>query len=144
MMTNQRQLQSAGWDGIVRKSPVISIVDDAESVRVAMKNLIESLGFTAYTFSSAGEFLDSPQVEDTACLISDVQMPFMSGLELQSHLNAQGNSTPVIFITAFPDENARDRALRAGAVCFLNKPFSAQTLSKYIDEALSKRDLSET
>jgi FixJ family two-component response regulator len=143
-MTNKRQPQSAGWwNDIVRKSPVISIVDDAESVRVAMKNLIESLGFTAYTFSSAGEFLDSPQVQDSACLISDVQMPFMSGLELQSHLNAQGNPTPIIFITAFPDENARDRALKAGAVCFLNKPFSAQTLSKYLGEALSKRGFSE-
>jgi FixJ family two-component response regulator len=123
----------------VRNSPVISIVDDAESVRVAMKNLIESLGFIAYTFSSAGEFLDSPQLQDSACLISDVQMPFMSGLELQSHLNEQGNPTPVIFITAFPDEIARERALKAGAICFLNKPFSAQTLSKYLDEALSKR-----
>jgi len=104
-----------------------------------MKNLIESLGFIAYTFSSAGEFLDSPQLQDSACLISDVQMPFMSGLELQSHLNEQGNPTPVIFITAFPDEIARERALKAGAICFLNKPFSAQTLSKYLDEALSKR-----
>lgn len=117
---------------------VISIVDDAEYVRVAMKNLVESLGFTAHTFASADEFLQSPHVDASDCLISDVQMPYMNGLELQSHLNSQGNTTPIIFITAFRDETAQERALKAGAVCFLNKPFSAQTLSEYIAVALKK------
>lgn len=103
-----------------------------------MKNLVESLGFTAHAFASADEFLQSPHVNATDCLISDVQMPYMNGLELQSHLNAQGNTTPIIFITAFRDENAQERALKAGAICFLNKPFSAQTLSEYIAVALKK------
>ena len=103
-----------------------------------MKNLVESLGFKACTFASADEFLQSPRLHDSACVISDVQMPYMNGLELQSHLNAQGNATPIIFITAFSDSGAQDRALRAGAICFLNKPFSAQTLSRCIATALSK------
>jgi FixJ family two-component response regulator len=119
---------------------VISIIDDAEYVRVAMKNLVESLGFTAHTFASAQDFLQSPQLHDTACVISDVQMPYMNGLELQSHLIAQGNVTPIIFITAFTDAHAQDRALKAGAVCFLNKPFSAQTLSQCIATAINKNE----
>lgn len=117
---------------------VISIVDDAEYVRVAMKNLVESLGFTACTFASAEDFLQSPQLNESACVISDVQMPHMNGLELQSHLLSIGNVTPIIFITAFTDPNAQDRALKAGAVCFLNKPFSAQILSRCIAVALGK------
>ena len=119
-------------------SPVISIIDDAEYVRVAMKNLVEALGFTAHTFASAEDFLQSPRLHDTACVIFDVQMPYMNGLELQSHLLASGNDTPIIFITAFTDSGAQERAMKAGAICFLNKPFSAQTLSQCIARAISK------
>jgi FixJ family two-component response regulator len=120
----------------VQEAPVISIVDDDESVRIATKNLVESLGYTAYTFASATEFLQSPRLHDTSCLISDVQMPNMSGIELQRQLIAQDRPTPIIFITAFPDDDACKCALDAGAICFLHKPFSGRTLSDWLDTAL--------
>jgi FixJ family two-component response regulator len=102
--------------------PVISIVDDDEMCRSAMENLVASLGFSARTFASAEAFLQSTSVGETRCLILDVQMPKMSGLELQEHLFRHGIDLPVIFITAFPDEAAKARALDAGAICFLHKP----------------------
>jgi FixJ family two-component response regulator len=101
--------------------PVISIVDDDEMYRSAMENLVASLGFSARTFASAEAFLQSSSVGETRCLILDVQMPKMSGLELQEHLSRHGIDLPVIFITAFPDEAAKARALDAGAICFLHK-----------------------
>jgi FixJ family two-component response regulator len=116
--------------------PVVSIVDDDASVRVATYRLVRSLGYTAHTFSSADEFLQSPHVNDTSCLIADVQMPGMSGVELQSLLLAQGRRMPIIFITAFPEESARTRALEAGAICFLTKPFDGPTLVKYLAAAV--------
>ena len=97
---------------------MISIVDDDASVRAASNRLVRSLGYVAYPFASAREFLESSQVNDTSCLIADVQMPAMSGLELQSLLRAQGRALPIIFITAFPEESVRKRALDAGAICF--------------------------
>jgi FixJ family two-component response regulator len=119
--------------------PVISIIDDDASVRAATNRLVRSLGYTAYTFASADEFLRSPQADTTACVIADIQMPGMSGVELQEILCAQGRRVPMIFITAFPDERVRKRALDAGAVCFLAKPFDGATLVKYLDVALAKR-----
>jgi len=118
--------------------PVISIIDDDASVRAAANRLVRSLGYIAYPFASAREFLESSQLDDTACLIADVQMPGMSGLELQSLLRAQGRTLPIIFITAFPEESVRKRALDAGAVCFLIKPFDGPTLIKYLDKALER------
>jgi FixJ family two-component response regulator len=122
---------------------VISIVDDDESVRTATESLMRSIGYTAHTFASAEEFLQSPHMDDTSCLISDVQMPDMSGIELQSHLLDRGYRTPIIFITAFPDEKVQARALKAGAVCFLNKPFDGQTLLKHLAEVLEKNSKGE-
>lgn len=122
----------------MKKVPVISIVDDDESVRAATESLMRSLGYVAHTFASAEEYLQSPHMKETSCLISDVQMPSMSGLELQGHLAAHGHRTPIIFITAFPDKNVQARALKAGAVCFLIKPVDGQTLLTYLDEALKK------
>ena len=116
--------------------PVISIIDDDESVRAATNRLVRSLGFVAVTFSSADEFLRSPRLHDTSCVIADVQMPGMSGIELQSILIAEGKNMPIIFITAFPDEGIRARALKAGAIGFLSKPFEGSTLIQYIDDAL--------
>jgi FixJ family two-component response regulator len=113
--------------------PVISIIDDDASVRVATNRLVRSLGYVAHTFASAEEFLASSRVNDTSCMIADVQMPGMSGIELQSHLLAQGRRLPIIFITAFPEESARTKALNAGAVCFLSKPFDGQTLVRHLD-----------
>jgi FixJ family two-component response regulator len=101
---------------------MISIVDDDELSRATMENLVTSLGFSARTFASAEAFLQSSSVGETRCLILDVQMPKMSGLELQEHLSQHGIDLPVIFITAFLDETAKARALNAGAICFLDKP----------------------
>ena len=116
--------------------PVISIVDDDRSVRAATYNLVRSLGYTVHTFASAEEFLRSPHLKDTSCVIADVQMPAMSGVELQSHLLAKGRRVPFIFITAFAVESARQRALKAGATCFLTKPFDGEALVKCLDAAL--------
>lgn len=120
--------------------PVISIIDDDESVRDATQRLVRSLGFSAHTFASPEEYLQSPRLNDTACLIADVQMPGMSGVDLQSHLAAQGRYTPMIFITAFPDERIRARAMQAGAVAFLSKPFDGPTLIHCLDKALKGPD----
>ena len=95
-------------------------------VRTAMASLVRSLGLAAHTFAGADEFLQSPRLDDTGCLILDVQMPGTSGLELQELLAARGCRLPVIFITAHPEERIRDQALAAGAVCFLSKPYVAQ------------------
>jgi FixJ family two-component response regulator len=97
-------------------------------------------GFVAHGFASAEEFLRSPHASDTSCLITDVRMPGMSGVDLQSHLIAQGRRLPIIFITAFPEENSEARALEAGAICFLTKPFDGQALIDCLSEALMRPD----
>ena len=117
---------------------VISIVDDDASVRVATDNLLRSLGYTVHTFASAEEFLRSIHFNDTSCVIADVQMPAMSGVELQALVLAQGHRVPFIFITAFPEETIRERAVKAGAICFLTKPFDRLTLIKCLDTALER------
>ena len=118
--------------------PLISIVDDDESVRVALKSLIDSVGFRAEVFGSGEEFLNSPHVSKTDCLIADVRMPGMSGLELQDRLNAANLSIPVVFISAHDDGEACARGLRAGAVDFLKKPFSEDALLGAISAGLDK------
>ena len=120
--------------------PVISIVDDDESVRAATGSLVRSLGFKAHTFASADEFLRSRHVDETSCLIADVQMPGINGIELQGLVHAGGRHTPIIFITAFPEEWIRVRAMQAGAIAFLSKPFDVATLIKCLDLALQSSD----
>jgi FixJ family two-component response regulator len=120
----------------MRSAPLISIVDDDESIREATKGLVRSLGYQAATFASAEEFLQSDNVDNTSCLITDVQMPGLSGLDLQSWLIDRGVQMPTIFITAFPEEKTRLRALTAGAVGYLGKPFSEESLLKCLDAAL--------
>lgn len=115
---------------------MISIVDDDESVRESTKALVRSLGYDARGFASAEDFLAS-NIDETSCLILDVQMTGLSGIELQDHLIAQGCQTPIIFVTSFPDERIRERALSAGAVGFLGKPFSDSKLTSYLDSALA-------
>jgi FixJ family two-component response regulator len=115
---------------------MISIVDDDASVREATKGLIRSLGYSAATFASAEEYLRSERVRDTSCLIADVQMPGMSGVDLQDRLIADGHRTPVIFVTAFPEDRIRTRALEAGAYGFLSKPFDEECLIACLDKAL--------
>ena len=102
----------------------IAIVDDDESVREAAINLFRSMRLPAVAFASAKEFLDSDVASTTSCLVLDVQMPGMSGLELQSHLAATGEPIPIVFITAHPDQRVREEAMQSGAVCFLTKPFN--------------------
>jgi FixJ family two-component response regulator len=120
----------------VSKLQVISVVDDDASVRAATDNLLRSLGYAVCTFVSAEEFLRSAQLNDTSCVIADVQMPGMSGVDLQARLLTQGYRVPFIFITAFPEKTICARALKAGAICFLTKPFDRQTLIRCLDTAL--------
>jgi FixJ family two-component response regulator len=115
---------------------LISVVDDDESVRRTTTLLIESFGFRAAAFESAETFLKSGHLHDTSCLIVDVQMPGMNGLQLQSHLAAAGCGIPIIFITAYENNDSRRRAMQAGAAGFLGKPFSDEQLLQTIDSAL--------
>ena len=116
--------------------PLISIVDDDGFVRESTKGLVRSMGYAAETFASAEEFLRSNRAADTACLISDIQMPGMNGADLQDQLIADAQRTPIIFVTAFPDEDIRARVLKAGAVGFLTKPFKDESLIDCLDKAL--------
>ena len=120
----------------MQQIPVISIVDDDESVREATKSLVRSLGFRTMTFSSAEEFLESTQAKVTACLITDIQMPGLNGVELQQRLIADGQSVPTIFISGLADERLEQEVLRGGALGYLRKPFNEDRLINYIDVAL--------
>jgi FixJ family two-component response regulator len=118
------------------ESPVISIIDDDPSVRKATDGLVRSLGYRSLTFASAEDFLESDHIDDTSCVITDVQMPGLSGVELQSVLNARGARLPMIFITAFPEDRIRRSVLDAGAVGFLSKPFEEAVLIEHLQTAL--------
>ena len=115
---------------------VISVIDDDASVRAATNNLLRSHGYAVHAFASAEEFLESPDVNDTSCVITDLQMPGLNGVDLQKSLLAQGRRIPIIFVTAFPEERLRARALAAGALGFLGKPFESETLIKLIEKAI--------
>jgi len=118
------------------KTNLISIVDDDDSIRRTTKLLIESFGFRAAVFESGEDFLESELVRDTSCLLVDIRMPGMNGLELQSHLAAKGCFLPIIFITVYDDKELRGRAMQAGAVAFLGKPFDDEELFRAISMAL--------
>ena len=118
------------------KEKLVAIVDDDESVRIALARLMKVVGLPTSTFASATEFLDSGQQHHVACLIADIRMPGMSGLELQARLNAEQCWIPTIFITAHGDREMRMQALRSGAVEFLSKPFSEEVLLETIRTAL--------
>jgi len=115
---------------------MIAIVDDDEALREAMKSLVRSLGYGVSTFGSAEEFLNSERINDTSCLITDLHMPGLSGLDLQDLLIAQGHRFPIIFLTAYPDEGVRMRAMKAGAVGFLTKPCNHGHLLDCLAKAL--------
>ncbi len=115
---------------------MIAIVDDDDVVREAMKSLVRSLGYNVSTFGSAEEFLNSEQISRTSCPITDLHMPGLSGLDLQNRLIATGHRFPIIFITGYPDENVRVRAMKAGAIGFLSKPFNNDDLLSYLERAL--------
>jgi|SRR5262245_39731843 len=118
-------------------SILISIVDDDPVVRDATADLLNSLGYTALSFESAEEFLDSGHIKGTGCLITDQQLPGLSGTELQAQLQAEGYRTPIIFITAFPEPRIRQQALDAGAVAFLTKPFEQSDLLRSLESAFN-------
>jgi FixJ family two-component response regulator len=120
------------------EGPVISIIDDDVSLRTATLRLLKAMGFAAHAFASAQEFLESPRLSDTSCVIADVEMPGMSGVKLQAHLIAHGHTTPMIFMTAFPEERIREQAMKAGAIAFLIKPFDESRLLECIKQALGK------
>jgi FixJ family two-component response regulator len=117
---------------------VVAVIDDDASVRTATDNLLCSHGYLVDTFASAEEFLQSARLSDSACIIADVQMPAMSGLDLLIHMRTQGYAAPFIFITAFPEESVRARALQAGAICFLAKPFAGPALIRCLEAALNR------
>ena len=116
---------------------MIAIVDDDKSVRASMASLVRSLGYNHAAFDSAEEFLKSGKISDTSCLITDVQMPGLTGIDLQERLIAKGHRIPVIFLTGHPDENVRARAMKAGAICFLTKPCNGDHLLGCLEKALS-------
>jgi FixJ family two-component response regulator len=118
------------------KKPLISVVDDDDAVRESLRALLRSVKFVVEVFASAEEFLSSDRARETDCLILDVRMPGMSGLELQRHLVANHGEMPIIFITAHGDEELRSRALKGGAVDYLLKPFSEEGLLKAVQRAL--------
>jgi FixJ family two-component response regulator len=115
---------------------MISIVDDNDSVRESVRHLMRSVGFGVNVFASAEEFLDSDRLRYTDCLILDVRLPGMDGLELQRHLAATHSEIPIIFITAYEDDEVRARALNTGAVAYFLKPFDDEDLLNAIDVAL--------
>ena len=124
--------------GQMSQSQMVSIVDDDPLAREGIRELVESLGYKAIAFVSAQDFLQSGAVAATRCLITDLQMPGLSGLELQERLQAQGYRTPVILITAYPNEKHRCRAMSAGAVGFLSKPFEEQSLVECLSVAMRR------
>ena len=121
------------------KKPVISVVDDDPSVLEGTRDLLSSMGFIAETFQGADEFLKSERRHSSSCLIMDMQMPGMTGLELYNHLLEAGTVIPTILITAYPDDKDRARALRAGVFCYLIKPFDENELLTCIRSALDHR-----
>ena len=119
------------------KDKIVAIIEDDESYRVAVQRLLKSAGLPVKSFDSAEAFLDSGQQHETGCLISDIRMPGMSGLELQSKLNSDHCPIPTIFITAHGDEKMRMQAMRGGAVTFLTKPFDGEALLDFVRVALN-------
>lgn len=120
----------------VQRIPLISIVDDDEALRRSLDNLIRSTGLRARGFPSAEAFLQSNQLNETNCLLLDVCIPGMSGLDLQRQLAAGNSGVPIVFMTAHETQGQRRQALEAGAVAFLNKPFEEEDLLNAIDRAL--------
>jgi FixJ family two-component response regulator len=121
---------------------LISIIDDDALARDGIRELVESLGYKAVSFSSAEHFLVSGAITETTCVITDLQMPGLSGLELQEALRSQGHRTPVILMTAYPNESHRNRAINGGAVGFLSKPFDDAPLIKCLAAAIKSRSRS--
>jgi FixJ family two-component response regulator len=133
-MSSERN--AGGW---MPKSSLVSLVDDDGSFRKSVVLLLESLDYRVEAFASAADFLESPYLAQTACLIVDVQMPAMTGFDLYRHLLESGHAIPTILVTAMPDDVDRRRALKDGVVCYLSKPISEERLLRCIHEALQSQ-----
>jgi FixJ family two-component response regulator len=125
----------------VPHKPLVAIVDDDESVRHATQNLLAAAGFSTTTFPDGASFLGSSRRRRVSCLVTDMRMPGMSGLELCETLVASGNAIPTVLMTAYPDETIGLRAREAGVLCCLNKPFSPERLCECIRSALAARPI---
>ena len=122
------------------KRSLVSIVEDDQFFRESMKRLMRSLGYKAETFASAADFLASPRLAETACLIADVNMPGMTGIELYRHLEDSDNAIPTILVTAYGDDDVEARALRDGVICYLRKPVDEKLLKQCLLAALRQHD----
>jgi len=122
----------------VPKGPLIAIVDDDESMRVTIKDLLESAGFSAAVFARAASLLRSRRLSQVSCLITDMRMPKMTGLELHQLLVASNRAIPTILMTAYPDERAQAQAIKANVVCYLIKPFAADEMLACVRCALRR------
>jgi len=130
-MTGARQVEAA-----MPERTLISIIEDDQPFRESMRKLMTALGYTVETFPSAADFLASPLLPETACLVTDVQMPGMTGVELHRHLINAGYAIPTILVTAYPNEAIRKRALKKGVVCYLSKPVDDEHLERCLRSAL--------
>ncbi len=133
-----RAIESGAGSSKLSEPPVISIVDDDESVRAAVESLVRSLGYTAHVFASAEAFLRSPQLPETSCLVTDVHMPGMTGLDLYGALVERRQNMPVIFISAFPEARICQQAEAIGEACFLSKPFDGNVFIERLSAALRR------
>ena len=124
--------------GLPVSKAIIAVVDDDESMREALEALVQSLGYEARTFASAEDFLASPGIHDVVCLITDLHMPGLSGIELRNRLVALGSPIPTILITAYADERSRKLAAKAGIICYLPKPFNDGELAACLRKAISQ------
>jgi FixJ family two-component response regulator len=129
--------------GVVMKKQLVSVVEDDRFFRESMRRLMRSLGYTVEAFPSAADFLASPRLNETACLIADVHMPMMTGIELYRHLIEAGRAIPTILVTAYPNDVDRSRALNEGVVCYLRKPVDEQHLSRCLRAALTSGETPE-
>ena len=125
------------------KGPLVAIVDDDESIRDTTKDLLESAGFSAAVFARAAGLLKSGRLSQVCCLIADMRMPKMTGLELHQHLVAANRAIPTILMTAYPDERSRTQAIKANVVCYLIKPFAADELLACVRRALQRHDVGD-
>jgi FixJ family two-component response regulator len=124
-------------EGRMPKRSLVSVVEDDQFFRGSMKRLMRSLGYRVEVFASAADFLASPRLAETACLIADVDMPAMTGVELYRHLIGSGHAIPTILVTAYADDDVRSRALKDGVICCLRKPIDEQHLKQCLHAALT-------
>ena len=125
---------STGKDSLLDKNLIVSIVDDDESVRSATSSLLRALGWGVRLYASAEAFLESDSVSDVVCVISDIQMPGMTGIEMQQRLLRRAHAPPIIFITSFESETVRKQVMESGALCFLSKPVDGAAISQCLQK----------